>query len=183
LNTLVIGPEFFFNEVQLSSASTFSLDYMHLGFSAGLYFKYNFGPYHPKKGYPVRADLAGIKARYIDFPSHIQLNNTADARQALTQGHLLELGADGAFMRVFHYNVSAVFNQDSHLGGPMGVSASFGLRIPISRVAFGVDGRYFNKFNDYTAVNASAYVLGNFDFNRKFNRSDKRQVRARLKDY
>ncbi len=183
LNSLIIGPEFFSNEIDLSSAADFSLNHMHLGFSAGLYFKYNFGPDNVKKGYPVRADLVGIKARYIDFPSHIQLNTSVEEQQAITQGHLLELGADGVFMRVFHYNLSAVYNQDSHLGSPMGVSASFGIRIPVSRVAFGVDGRYFNKFNSYTAVNTTAYILGNFDFNRKFNRSDKRRVRARLKDY
>jgi hypothetical protein len=183
LNTLVAGPEFFSNEVELSSVKTYDLNYMHLGFSSGLYFKYNYGADHPKKGYPVRADLVGIKARYIDFPSYIEFSANVDGRQATTQGHLLELGADGAFMRIFHYNISAVYNQDSHIGGPMGMSASFGIRIPVSRVAFGLDGRYFNKFNSYTAVNATAYVLGNFDFNRKFNRADKRQVRARLKDY
>jgi len=65
----------------------------------------------------------------------------------------------------------------------MGLSASFGIRIPIHYVSFGVDGRYFNKFNEYTSLNMAAYVHAKFDFNRQFTRADKRKVRARIKDY
>jgi hypothetical protein len=181
LNSFALGPETFSNEIQLSESGEFELSHVYLGFAAGVYFKYNFGPDNERKGYPVRSDLFGIKARYIDFPSYINIQETA--RSTVQTGQLIELGADGAFQRIFHYNVSAAYNQNSHIGKPMGMSASFGVRIPIASVALGADIRYFNKFNEYTAVNAVGYIQGYFDFNRKFNRADKRKVRARLKEY
>ncbi len=183
LHSFRMGPEVLSNEVDLSKAGSSKLNYMHLAFGAGVYFKYNFGPDNVRKGYPVRSDVVGIKARFIDLPSYVLLDNTSDDRLIPKTGHILELGGDGVLMRIFHYNVSAVYNQDSHADSPLGVSASFGVRIPIARVSIGVDGRYYNQFNAYTAINAAAYLQGNFDFNRKFNRADKRKVRARLKDY
>ncbi|MFM7233235.1 MAG: hypothetical protein ACKOZM_01515, partial [Flavobacteriales bacterium] len=100
-----------------------------------------------------------------------------------TSRYLIELGADGVLTRVFHYNLSAVFNEKSQISRPTGISASFGFRIPIHRIALGVDTRYLSIFNEYSAVNFSAYFLGNLHFNRKFSNADKRQVRAKLKDY
>jgi len=183
LNSFQFGPEVLSNEVRLSEVSTFGLNYMHLAFGAGFYFKYNFGESNARKGYPVNSDLIGIKARYVDLPSYVAFTDSVSNRSIPSSGHVAELGADGVLVRIFHYNISAVYNESSHIGNPMGMSASFGIRIPIARVAFGVDGRYFNKFNDYTSVSAVAYIHGKMDFNRIFRRADKREVRARLRDF
>jgi len=182
-NSFQFGPEVLSNEVRLSDASSFGLNYMHLAFGAGLYFKYNFGESNTRKGYPVNSDLIGIKARYVDLPSYVAFSDSVSNTNIPGSGHIAELGADGVLVRIFHYNISAVYNESSRFGEPMGMSASFGIRIPIARVAFGVDGRYFNKFNDYTSVSAVAYIHGKMDFNRIFRRADKREVRARLRDF
>jgi hypothetical protein len=183
LNLFEFGPEAISNDVYMKDIKHFQMNSMYLGFGAGLYFKYNFGPSHPKKGYPVRSDLVGIKARFVNLPDYVNFSDNEYGRIQESKGHLFEFGADGVLMRIFHYNVSAIYNQDSHMNSPMGMSASFGLRIPVHRFALGVDGRYFNKFNDYSGINLTAYIHGNMHFNRKFNRADKRQVRAKLRDY
>jgi hypothetical protein len=183
LNVFEFGPEVISNNVSTADIKNFQVNSMYLGFGAGLYFKYGFGPDHPQKGYPVRSDLVGIKARFINLQDQIYLADSESERVQETTGHIFECGADGVLMRIFHYNLSAVYNQDSHLNSPLGMSTSFGLRIPVHRFAMGIDGRYFNKFNDYSGIDLAAYVHGNLHFNRKFNRADKRQVRAKLRDY
>jgi hypothetical protein len=171
------------NETLLSEIQDFEMNTAYLGFAAGIYFKYEYGEDHVKKGYPVSSDIIGVKARFIDFNSQIKINTPFDSKDTELDGHLFEIGLDGALVRIFHYNVSAVYNQDTHLNSPLGLSAAFGIRIPIARVAIGADARYFNDFTGYTSISAAAYVQGYFDFNRKFNRLDKRQLRAKLKDY
>ena len=182
-NSFAIGPEMTSNETLLSDFQNLEINTAYLGFAAGVYLKYEYGEDHPRKGYPVNSDLIGLKARFTDFSSQIQFNTSRDTRNTELDGHLFEIGFDGAMVRIFHYNVSAVYNQDAHLDSPIGMSAAFGIRIPIARVAIGADGRYFNDFQGYTSMSAVAYVQGYFDFNRKFNRFDKRQLRAKLKDY
>lgn len=183
LNTFEFGTEALFNELSISNLSQYSVNYMNLGFSAGVYFKYNFGPDHYKKGYPIRSDLIGIRARYINVSEKVRFNDNEIPRESNPTGSLFEVGPDGVLTRIFHYNLSVMYNQDSKFTNPMGVSASFGLRLPIHRIAIGVDGRYTNNLHGIYAIDWSAYFHGNLHFNRKFTNSDKRKVRARLKDY
>lgn len=183
LNSFEFGVEGYSNETDLRSASSFKANTIFLGFSAGLYYKYNFGPVNDRKGYAVRSDIVGIKCRYVDFPSNFPITDNSSAGRVIPSGHLFEIGGDGVLMRIFHYNISAVYNQDSHVDGPMGMSTSFGFRLPIRNVAFGLDGRYFNNFVNYTSLNVVGYVHGKLDFRRQYSRADKRRVRARLKDF
>jgi hypothetical protein len=180
LNSFEFGPEGFSNEIPLREIEFYTPSAIYLGFSAGLYFKYDHGPISDKKGYAVRSDIIGLRMRYIHF------SRTFDTQDNLfpdMKGHLLEAGADGVLLRIFHYNVSAVYNQDTHLNGPMGMSTSLGLRIPIRSLAFGVDGRYFNDLENYTAINTVFYLHGKLDFRRDYTRADKRRVRARLREF
>lgn len=183
LNTCEFGAEALMNDLQLSNLSSYRLTYMNLGFSAGVYFKYNFGSEHYKKGYPVRSDLIGAKARLVNYTEVISFVANDSIRELSNSKYQFELGADGVLTRIFHYNLSAVYNERVQLHKPSGMSASFGLRIPIHRVALGVDARYLNLFNSSSSVNFVAYFHGNLHFNRKFSNADKRQVRAKLKDY
>jgi len=180
LNSFEFGPEGFSNEIPLRDIQVYNPAAIYLGFSAGFYFKYNHGPINDKKGYAVRSDIIGLRMRYIHFPSTFTIRN--DLIPSL-EGHLVEAGADGVLMRIFHYNVSAVYNESSHINGPMGMSTSVGLRLPIRSLAFGVDGRYFNNFDNYTAINTVFYVHGKLDFRRDYTRADKRRVRARLREF
>jgi hypothetical protein len=183
INSFAIGPEMISNEALLSEISDFEFQSSYLGFAAGIYFKHDYGDVDEKKGYPVASDLIGIKARFTDYSSYVKIDGSIYDRDSIITGHLFDIGLDGSFVRIFHYNVSAVYNQDSHFDSPLGMSASFGVRIPIARIALGVDGRYFNNLSDYTSISAVGYIQGYFDFNRKFTRADKRKVRARLKEY
>lgn len=180
LNSFEFGPEGFSNEIPLRDISVYNPSAIYLGFSAGLYFKYDHGPINDKKGHAVRSDIIGLRMRYIHFSSTV---DTRDNLLPEMQGHLLEAGADGVLLRIFHYNISAVYNQDSHIGGPMGMSASIGLRLPIRSLAIGVDGRYFNDLDNYTAINTVFYLHGKLDFRRDYTRADKRRVRARLREF
>jgi hypothetical protein len=180
LNSFEFGPEGFSNEIPLRDIQAYNPAAIYLGFSAGLYFKYNHGPINDQKGYAVRSDVIGLRMRYIHFPSTFTIQN--DLIPEL-EGHLVEAGADGVLLRIFHYNVSAVYNEASHIGGPMGMSTSIGVRLPIRSLAFGVDGRYFNDLDNYTAINTVFYLHGKLDFRRDYTRADKRRVRARLREF
>jgi uncharacterized protein YoaH (UPF0181 family) len=183
LNSFEFGPEAISNEWQTDRLDTFPISSMHLGIGACLYFKYNMGEVNERRGYPIASDIIGVKVRYVDIRNDFNFNSSENERTASGNKHLAECGLDGAFLHIFHYNISAVYNESSKIGSPMGMSTSFGIRIPINYVSLGVDGRYFNKFNDYTSLNMAAYVHAKFDFNRQFTRADKRKVRARVKDY
>ena len=180
LNSFEFGPEGFSNEIPLRDIQTFNPSAIYMGFSAGLYFKYDHGPINDKKGHAVRSDIIGLRMRYIHFSSTFDIQ---DNLLPTRQGHLLEAGADGVLLRIFHYNVSAVYNEASHIGGPLGMSTSIGLRLPIRGLAFGVDGRYFNDLENYTAINTVFYLHGKLDFRRDYTRADKRRVRARLREF
>lgn len=180
LNSFEFGLEGFANEIPLEVARTYRPQAIALGVSAGLYFKYAHGPVNSKKGFAVRSDIIGLRARYISFPDDFELRENGETSNS---GHLFEAGADGVLMRIFHYNLSAVYNESSRLLELSGMSASFGLRIPIHSLAFGIDGRYFSNLNDYAAINAVFYIHGKLDFHRDYTRADKRHVRAKLREY
>ncbi len=183
LNTFEFGAEALFNDVRMSNLSAYTISYMNVGVSAGVYFKYNFGPNHIRKNYPVRSDLIGVKGRIINYSQNISFYDNDTLRQSNNTDPIIEIGPDGVLTRIFHYNVSVVYNGQSLSGNPMGLSASFGLRIPIHHIAFGIDARYFSNLSTLSSLNIAAYFHGNLHFNRKFTSADKRQVRAKLKDY
>jgi len=181
-----IGTQIFTNPSLLDSLSVYKFNTGTFTYTGGMYFKYNFEKYNRRgKGYPVSSDLIGIRLNYIDLPSTRLLPSVVDTLwRKPSEKFQLQIGADGTALRVFHYGLGAVYIPELNKvdwSAPNSFYGNLGLRIPLGKLSVSADVYAQTQFKGEAQFWISSGLQWRIDFNRKFGRRDKLDIRSRMK--
>jgi hypothetical protein len=181
-----LGTQLFSNSNVVDSVGAFTLKSGTFSYSAGLYIKHNFEKYNRRgKGYPVSSDLIGIRINYIDIPSTRLLPSVIDTLWVKpAEKFQMHLGVDGVAIRVFHYGFGAVYKPELtniNWSLPSAYYGTLGLRIPFGKLSWMTDAYLQTQFKGEAQFWFSTGLYWRMDFNRKFGRRDKLEIRAKMK--
>lgn len=181
-----VGTQLFSNSNVVDSVGKYSLKSGTFTYSAGLYLKHNFEKYNRRgKGYPVSSDLVGIRFNYIDFPSTRLLPTVMDTLWSKpVEKFQVQLGLDGVAIRVFHYGFGAVYQPEMNTINwslPTAYYGTLGIRIPFGKLSWMTDAYLQTQFKGEAQFWFSSGLYWRMDFNRKFGRRDKLEIRAKMK--
>ncbi|MFM7769377.1 MAG: hypothetical protein ACKO8Q_02345, partial [Bacteroidota bacterium] len=180
-----LGVEAFSNQVNLDSVASFSLKTFNFAYSGGVYFKYNFADINGRnRSYPVRSDLFGLKATYIDLPSTQVVPGTTDSLFTKpAERYSLQIGIDGITARVFHYGLGVNYTPVGNSvdwSQPNTYYACLGFRLPLGKISWITDAYCKTVFEGDALFMVTSGLHYRFDFNRKFGRTDKLALRTKM---
>jgi hypothetical protein len=89
-----------------------------------------------------------------------------------------DLALDGYTFRVMHYSFGINLNDNFDFSNPNYYQATLGFRLPLYIFSWNTDLNVRSKLQGEGYFFVSSGLHLRFDFNRKFNRSDKRKIKA-----
>lgn len=181
-----LGVQLFSNSNVIDSVGRYALKTGTFAYTGGLYVKHNFEKYNRRgKGYPVSSDLIGIRFNYIDLPSTRLLPTVLDTLWIKPKEKFqVQLGVDGVAIRVFNYGIGAVYQAEMNAinwSSPSSYYGTMGIRIPFGKLSWMTDAYIQTQFKGEAQVWFSSGLYWRMDFNRKFGRRDKLEIRAKMK--
>lgn len=178
-----IGAEGFSNLARMSDYDKYRTQVLTFSPTIGIYRKYRFEMSGSNRPYPVQSDLIGVRFRYVDLPTYWLLQDDSTFRQTPPSGFLAEVGLSGITLRHIHYAGGMIWRDRSTFENPSIFFGELGFRIPIGPVSLMASARATSFRNDDVYLNFMAGVFVKLDFNRKFGRRDKLQIRNNLLNY